>query len=35
VFKILPRVIEVAPRIVSSEEWAARRKQFAHIAWNS
>ena len=35
VFKTLPRVIEVAPQVHSSEAWAERRKQLAHIAWNS
>jgi hypothetical protein len=35
VFRVLPRVIEVAPRILTSEEWVERRKQFAHVAWNS
>jgi len=35
VFKMLPRVIEVAPQVHSSEDWAERRKQLSHIAWNS
>jgi hypothetical protein len=35
VFKILNRVIDVAPRIFSTDEWEARRKQFARIPWNS
>lgn len=35
VFGILPRVIDVAPRILSSEEWSARRKQLTHVTWNS
>lgn len=34
VFKMLPRVIEVAPQVHSSEDWAERRKQLSHIAWN-
>lgn len=35
VFRTLPRVIEVAPQVHSSEDWAERRKQLSHIAWNS
>jgi hypothetical protein len=35
VFRIFPRVIDISPRIFSSEEWAVRRKQLAHVAWNS
>ncbi len=35
VFKVLPRVIEAGPKILSSEEWASRRKQVARVAWNS
>ena len=35
VFRTLPRVIEVAPQVHSSEDWTERRKQLAHIAWNS
>jgi hypothetical protein len=35
VFRTLPRVIEVAPQIHSSDDWAERRKQLSHIAWNS
>jgi hypothetical protein len=35
VFKTLPRVIEVAPQVHSSDDWAERRKQLQHIAWNS
>jgi hypothetical protein len=35
VFKLTPRLIEVAPRIVSGSEWAARRDQFSRVTWNS
>lgn len=35
VFRLLPRVIEVAPRIFSGEKWELRRKRLAPVAWNS
>jgi hypothetical protein len=35
VFKLTPRLIEVAPRILSSGEWESRKKQFNRVAWNS
>jgi hypothetical protein len=35
VFKLTPRLIEVAPRILSSAEWESRRKQLARVSWNS
>lgn len=35
VFKLTPRLIEVAPRILSGPEWESRRKQFSRVAWNS
>ncbi len=35
VFRMFPRVIEVAPQVHSTEDWAARRKYLAHVAWNS
>jgi hypothetical protein len=35
VFKLTPRLIEVAPRILSGSEWEARKKQLARVAWNS
>jgi len=35
VFKLTPRLIEVAPRILSSSEWESRRKQLARVSWNS
>ncbi len=35
IFKAFPRMIEVSPRLFSTEEWAARRKQILHVIWNS
>ena len=35
VFKLTPRLIEVAPRILSGTEWEARRKQISCVSWNS
>jgi len=35
VFQMLTRVIEVAPQIHPTEDWAERRKHLAPIAWNS
>ena len=35
VFKLTPRLIEVAPRILSGAEWEARRKQISRVSWNS
>jgi hypothetical protein len=35
VFKLTPRLIEVAPRILSGAEWESRKKQLSRIAWNS
>lgn len=35
VFNLLPRLMEIAPRLFSSDEWAERREQFAKVAWNS
>ena len=35
VFRTLPRMIEIAPHVHSSEDWAERRKHFSRIAWNS
>jgi hypothetical protein len=35
VFKLTPRLIEVAPRILSGGEWDARKKQLTRVAWNS
>ena len=35
VFKLTPRQIEVAPRILSGGEWEARKRQLTRVAWNS
>lgn len=35
VFKLIPRLIEIAPRLLTGSEWESRRKQLTHIAWNS
>lgn len=35
VFKLTPRLIEVAPRILSGAEWESRRKQLSRVTWNS
>ena len=35
VFKLTPRLIEVAPRILSGAEWENRKRQLARVAWNS
>ena len=35
VFKLTPRLIEVAPRILSGAEWDSRKRQLARVAWNS
>jgi len=35
VFQMLTRVIEVAPEIHPSAEWAERRKLISQVAWNS
>jgi len=35
VFRLLPRVVDVAPRIVTDAQWEARRKRLARVAWNS
>jgi hypothetical protein len=35
VFKLTPRLIEVAPRILSGAEWDTRKRQLARVAWNS
>jgi hypothetical protein len=35
VFKLTPRLIDVAPRILSSGEWDSRKKQFSRVSWNS
>jgi len=35
VFKLTPRLIEVAPRILSGSEWENRKRQLSRVAWNS
>jgi hypothetical protein len=35
VFRLTPRLIEVAPRILSGAEWESRKKQLTRVAWNS
>jgi len=35
VFKLTPRLVEVAPRILSSGDWESRKKQMTRVAWNS
>jgi hypothetical protein len=35
VFKLTPRIIEIAPRILSGTEWESRKKQLTRVAWNS
>jgi hypothetical protein len=35
VFRLIPRLIDVAPRILSGAEWDSRRKQLTHVTWNS
>ena len=32
---LTPRLIEVAPRILSGAEWDNRKKQLSRVAWNS
>lgn len=35
VFNLLLRLMEIAPRLFSSDEWAERKEQLAKVAWNS
>jgi hypothetical protein len=35
VFKLTPRLVEIAPRILSGNEWDSRKKQLSRVAWNS
>ena len=35
VFKLIPRLIEVAPRVLTGSEWESRKKQLTKVAWNS
>jgi hypothetical protein len=34
-FKLSPRLVEIAPRVLSGEEWQNRKKQMPPVAWNS
>jgi hypothetical protein len=35
IFRLIPRLIDVAPRILSGNEWESRKKQLSRVAWNS
>jgi hypothetical protein len=35
IFKLIPRLIDVAPRVLSGAEWESRKKQLSSVAWNS
>jgi len=35
VFNMLPRLIDMGPRIFASEEWAERKKHLVAVAWSS
>jgi len=35
VFRLIPRLIEVTPRILSGGEWESRKKQLSKVTWNS
>jgi hypothetical protein len=35
VFRLTPRLIEIAPRILSGDEWESRKKQLSRVTWNS
>ena len=35
VFRLIPRLIEVAPRLLTGSEWESRKKQLTHVTWNS
>jgi hypothetical protein len=35
VFKLTPRIIEVAPRILAGAEWESRKKELSRVTWNS
>ena len=35
VFQLIPRLIEVAPRLLTGSEWESRKKQLTHVTWNS
>jgi hypothetical protein len=35
VFRLIPRLIEVTPRILSGGEWQSRKKELTKVTWNS
>ncbi|HUL17198.1 MAG TPA: hypothetical protein VLV88_14470 [Terriglobales bacterium] len=35
VFKLMPRLVEVAPRVLSTAEWESHKEQLSRVAWNS
>jgi hypothetical protein len=35
VFMLIPRLIEVTPRILKGAEWQTRKKELTHVSWNS
>jgi hypothetical protein len=35
VFRLTPRLMEVAPRLSSGAEWESRKKQLTRVTWNS
>lgn len=35
VFRLIPRLIEVTPRMLSGGEWESRKKQLTKVSWNS
>jgi hypothetical protein len=35
IFRLIPRLIDVAPRILSGAEWDSRKKQLSKVTWNS
>lgn len=35
VFRLIPRLIDVAPRILSGTQWESRKKELTNVAWNS
>jgi hypothetical protein len=35
VFRLTPRLMEVAPRVISSGQWEKRKKELTRVSWNS
>jgi hypothetical protein len=35
VFQLIPRLIDVAPRLLTGSEWESRKQQLSKVAWNS